>query len=206
VVVFLLGVSVGRGVRADGPAGASAGDVSASGDTSVAAAMPPATQTTPNELDYHERLQGRGQPADQPKTDQAKPVEPPTPPGEAVAAPRANVAASDAPKGPVLPLKTPGSATAPATVPAAKPPAPGAAVSSSAAWSVQVMAFKSRDLADALVVKLKARGYSAFIFNSPTPGVPYHVRVGPFAQRDEAVRTVDRLAKEKEGYKTSVIR
>lgn len=177
VVVFLLGVSVGRGVR---PATATGtpltADAGASSDTTVPTVMPPATKTTPNELDFHERLQGRG-------ADAAKAAEPPAP--SADAAPPPKPAAAE----PVKP-----NAGAP---PSQAPPA-------GAVWQVQIDSFNSKNLAEAEVGQLKTKGYAAFIFNSPPPGPPYRVRVGPFAVRAEAQRIADRL--QKEGYRPSVIR
>ena len=58
VVIFLLGVSVGRGVRGS-VASASAADVGAPTDTTASAA-PAGTKVTPADLDYREKLQGQG--------------------------------------------------------------------------------------------------------------------------------------------------
>ncbi len=76
VVVFLIGVWVGRDVRRT--------------DTEVAADLPsadvspdtpqPPTQIAPNELDYTARLQTDAAKAEPPKAEEpAKPIEPPTP-------------------------------------------------------------------------------------------------------------------------------
>ena len=60
VAIFLLGISVGRGVRSA---------TTPSPETEVAvnvppapAEMPPATQTTPQDLEYHDKLQGQSAP------------------------------------------------------------------------------------------------------------------------------------------------
>jgi len=62
VVIFLLGVSVGKGVRSAFPP-ASAADLGAPGDTTVpagpVAGTPAATKVTPNDLDYQNKLQGQ---------------------------------------------------------------------------------------------------------------------------------------------------
>src|SRR6185295_9450016 len=58
VVIFLLGVSVGRGVRGS-VANASTADVGAPTDT-TASATPAGTKVTPADLDYREKLQGQG--------------------------------------------------------------------------------------------------------------------------------------------------
>ena len=208
VVVFLLGVSVGRGVRLAVPSAPRASvDAGAPGDTSVPATMPPPTQTSPNELDYHERLQGRG------ASEPPKVAEPPSPPTEAPPQASSTQPAGAAPqtsasKTPAAPARggadTPKTTTPPAAAGNAAKPAPVSPAPAAGAWSVQVEAFRSKELADNLVAKLKGKGYAAFVFNSAPPGVPYHVRIGPFAQRDDAVRTQDRL--KKEGFTPSVIR
>ena len=181
VIVFLLGVSVGRGVRATAPQTADAG----AGQT----AAPPPTQPAPGDLDYHEKLVGRGTP-------------------DASAKPPANPPSSNPPA--TNPAPTPPSASAPPPTPppaaanpkpaptqsAPAPPPPAATVATAnEGWKVQVGAFNSKANAEALVSKLKAKGYAAFLFNAPPPSLPYHVRVGPFAQRADAAKVVSELQK-----------
>src|SRR5262245_39405769 len=79
VVIFLLGVSVGRGVRGVALAGAGV-DTGAPSDTVVAANPPPATQPGPGELSYHNTLQGGGRAGGgttPPPTPASEPVTPP---------------------------------------------------------------------------------------------------------------------------------
>src|SRR5580765_2249524 len=87
VSVFLLGVSVGRGVR---NAADPSVDVSAASDTTVPTAVPPPTQTKQGELTYHDQLQGGAAPAGAaPKPGQTPPAPPPeTPPAAAAPAPK----------------------------------------------------------------------------------------------------------------------
>jgi cell division septation protein DedD len=194
VVVFLLGVSVGRGVRGAAITGSSA-SASPSGATVASAAVPTPSQ---NVLDYHERLQGPGQrqgqsqaaadssklAADPSKTDAAKTdpakLDPPAPPAEVPPSAAAKAAGS-------------------------KPGALAPPVSATDGWAVQLGAFKSRDLADKMATTLKGKGYAAFVVTSPQDS-SYRVRVGPYAQHAEAVGVANRLAKEKEGYTPRVIR
>lgn len=72
VVVFLLGVSVGRGVRTGTVAGGAVASEPAPGDTTVAAGVPSAAED-PVDLSYPTELTGRGEPP---------PAAPPTPPDE----------------------------------------------------------------------------------------------------------------------------
>ncbi|HEY7474927.1 MAG TPA: SPOR domain-containing protein [Vicinamibacterales bacterium] len=209
VVIFLLGVSVGRGVR--GVALAGAVDTGAPGDTVVATAPPPATQPAPGELSYHDTLQGRAARGAPPPT---PPVEPPSgaaPPATSTQTPPATPPPADAstgktpsqtaqappkPAAPAAPPPAPAGAAPPkdkpgepAARPASKPPATGG-------WVVQVMALKSREGADKLASDLKTKGYPAFVAN-PASSL-YRVRVGPFSKRAEAEQIAARLVRE--GY------
>ena len=177
VIVFLLGVSVGRGVRATAPQTASA-DL---GGAPIAA--PPPTKPAPGDLDYHEKLVGRG------AADPAKPA--------------ANSAPSNPPATNPAPVPPPAAAAPPPNTSSAAKPAPAPTPPPPAAtpptandgWKVQVGAFNSKSNAEALVKQLKGKGYAAFLFNASPPSLPYHVRVGPFAQRPDAVKAMTDLQK-----------
>jgi cell division septation protein DedD len=184
VGIFLLGVSVGKGVAPDRPgemvqATDPAADVTASG------AMPPATSPKPDELKYHDELQkgGRGgaappTPADVPPDSAAKPAPTATPTLGATATP------------------------APSAKPTSKPAPPAA--SASAEYYVQVDSFGLKANAERQIGQLKAKGISAFIFEAPGPGAKFKVRVGPFADRPAAETMQARLRKEK--FSPTVIR
>ena len=185
VIVFLLGVSVGRGVRATAPETASA-DLGGA----PTAGAPPATSPKPGDLDYHEKLVGRG------AADPARPASNPPPTNPPATNPPAT---NPAPAPPVSAGRQSGApaaagqAAAPAQAPA--PPPPAAAPTANDVWKVQVGAFNSKNNAEALVSKLKSKGYAAFLFNASPPSLPYHVRVGPFAQRADAVKAMTDLQK-----------
>jgi cell division septation protein DedD len=211
VVIFLLGVSVGRGVRSGPPAAA---EVGAPGDTTVAATPAPGAQPPP--LTYHDQLQGQTPPpaggaagtaeTTQPAPAGAPGAEPPstvpagapvqTPPAAADVKPAPPVEKPAAPTAP--PVKPP---EKPATKPAEKTPAPKPAPSAGAGITVQVGAFSTKERADAVVATLKGKGFAAF---SATQGRLFPVRVGPFADRAEAERAQNRLIKE--GFPSAVIR
>ena len=186
VVVFLFGVSVGRGVR-----GVSAETAEAAPGPSLtqvpAAETPAPTQAAPNELSYAEALEG----------DDPSKAAPPAPPAEE---PPAEPARTDSPARttqvpPAVPKATP-AATAPAPAMTATKAAPALG-----GWVVQVFAFNANDVAEREVGKLKGKGYPAFVFTESvtTPGPRYKVRVGPYAGRAEADRMLQTLTKE--GYK-----
>lgn len=214
VVVFLLGVSVGRGVIATSAGSAAALEHGATAD---AAATPPAS------LDSADRTGSAGIGANSIPMKIAEPPAPPPemPPAKAEAPAKQDVsakpeasakpdAAKPEAKSETSATKTPAPKAAPAAVPhaAAKPetqkPAP-AATATHTDWFVQVESFKSKENADRLVTGLKASGYAAFEL-SPQPGVSiyYRVQIGPFPDRQEADKLASRLIKE--GKKPSVIR
>ena len=167
VVVFLLGVSVGRGVRSGTVAAGSPAGEPAPGDTSVPAA-PPAAADEPVTLSYPNELTARGAtPASTAPATPTGELPPITPPG----APAAGAVAEPEP-------------------PTPEPPAPAV---SAGGWFVQVGAFRSRASADRVVNDLSAKGQKAFV--SPSGGLN-RVRVGPFADKaeaDKAAAALERL-------------
>ncbi len=196
VVIFLLGVLVGRGVRAerpgpeptlvsapqvipdDSPAAADAAQA-APVDEGAAPMPPPA-----DELSYPTRLDAKGQTPETLK---------PAPPGAA--------SGTDAPPPAATPVPAP-SAARPA------PPQGDPAVSSSDdGFSVQIAAVKKRAEADAIVKRLQRKGYHAYVFTPPgrNPAAMFRVRVGSFKTREEAEAAAHRLEQE-EQYKPWIIR
>jgi cell division septation protein DedD len=211
VVIFLLGVSVGRGVR--GVALAGGIDTAAPSDTVVSTTPPPATQPAPGELSYHNTLQGSGRAGAPGTPPPAPPSEPVTPPPQSTPPPATQQPATQTPppqataQGSSGAAKAPDKATQspqkPATPPekVEKPDPKAPSASARGNWVVQVMALKSREGADKLVSDLKNKGYPAFVVN-PASGL-YRVRVGPFAKRTEAEQIAGRLAKE--GYQSPAV-
>ena len=178
VVIFLWGVLVGRGVRAErgavadtAPASivaetlpqqpAAAPPPTPAGSDPTAAAPPPAV----DDLSYLNRLEKTNAPAEQLKP--APPVPPPAP-----------VAKEPAP--------------APLTDAAAAEP-------SGQGFAVQIAALNVRTEADAIAKRLSSKGYAAYVL-SPATGTPtvYRVRVGKFTTRREAESVAARLQKEEQ--------
>ncbi len=228
VVIFLLGVSVGRGVRGS-VASASTADVGAPTDTTASAA-PAGTKVTPADLDYREKLQGPGGAnagaagaapgaAAAATTSTAKPAETPaaTPPASTPDAASAKppgkpnlLAMAEDPSKAKTPTPTPTSTpkaatTKPVTPPPAAKPAPAAAAPAAkgndAGWFLQFGAFSTKGAADSVVRDLKGKGYTASAVSS---GTLFKVRMGPYADRAEADKMVGRLTKD--GYKPLVTR
>ncbi len=173
VVIFLCGVLVGRGVRAEQDAVLAAeqsefvppvADAAGSAEVLLAEKEPPA-EVRDEPISYPDRLGTE----DSPVEELAAPVPPPP---------------ADVP-----PALLPEPAAEPQT-------APGAA----GQFSVQVAALRERREADVLVERLVAKGYQAFVLD-PVPGSPtavYRVRVGRYQDRTEAERILRRLEREEQ--------
>ena len=218
VVIFLCGVLVGRGVKAQ---------LSAAGDavpeSSVAETTPtPTQQATPatapaagsdpttapppppaDDLSYFKRLEQSSAPQEQLKTDKSKEKaadrrEAPAPAPVADRTPPPAVA--QAPAKPVQEA-VPTPAPAPAPVAAAPAPAPAtpAAEPGGQGFAVQIAALNVRSEADAIAKRLSSKGYTAYVLTPPsgTPSV-FRVRVGKFNTRREAESVAARLQKEEQ--------
>lgn len=188
VVIFLCGVLVGRGVRAE-RALADASSASPQAGTEAPPAAAPATQSgepspaTGEDLSYAKRLQG-DEPKEQLKTGSAA-----TAPPETTAEPPTPSEAE-----PEKPRDTP--APSPPTQPPSAPPSARAG----GGWVVQVAALRDRAAAVSIVQRLTRRGYQAFIVE-PTRGAPapgFRVRVGPFQDRGQAEQVSRRLEREEQ--------
>ncbi len=211
VVIFLCGVLVGRGVRAEaaGSVRPDAANMAADRASQPAASASPAPASSDapappadSALTYHDRLQ-RDKPATEtlkppngPKIDDVTPLTSAAPPAHAPA-----------------PAAAPASAPAPTPAAAAAPVAAGASAATGApagtgrrtsaqpgTWAVQVVVLRDRAAAGAVIERLSGKGYPAFIV-SPAPGAPlqaYKVQVGRFSERSEAEKIADRLRKEEQ--------
>jgi cell division septation protein DedD len=197
VVVFLLGVSVGRGARVTGAAAAA----DAAGTTEAPIVAPPGTPASASDLTYHDRLPAAG-PAKRAEAG-AGPVSAGTPPATSAGVP-APPAETPRASDPAPPATTSASeqTAAPATTKAPDPSTSKPPVAPAGSWFVQVDSFRSKDLANALVAKLKGKGYDAFIADMPKPLL--HVRVGPYPQRSAADGVVAQL--KKDGFSSLVTR
>ena len=191
VVIFLCGVLVGRGVRAERgaiPDGTPTASNVETAPPAPAAAPPPAatpagsdpTKAAPpaDDLTYFSRLE---KPAAAPEQLKAAPekAEPP--------APKAAQAA---------PQRTAPPAPAPAESRAA---APEVAEPAGAGFAVQIAALNVRGDAEAIAKRLSSKGYAAYVM-SPPAGAPtvFRVRIGKFPTRREAENVASKLQKEEQ--------
>jgi cell division septation protein DedD len=173
VVIFLCGVLVGRGVRAERALGE---DIP---ETPIAGAPSPAPTDT---------VADAGPPA----------AEPPTPPAEADAS-LSYKARLEGEKPAAETLRPPPPAPKAAAAP---PPRPERAPTSGSrdSWVVQIVALRDKDTANSIVRRLSGKGYPAFLVN-PAAGAPapvFKVQVGRYNDRDEAEQVRRRLEKEEQ--------
>lgn len=200
VVVFLLGVSVGRGARSAAPPAAPA-DVRETTEAPVPA--PPGTQAGPENLTYTE-LAKRGE---APKSGGAPPPPAQEPPPAAASTTSAAQSAALPPPPAPAPAKTSSAATVKAPPPApaatkaappatktAPPPSTKTTAPPAGSYFVQVESFRSKDLADNLVTKLRAKGYDVYVVDSPKPLL--RVRVGPYKEKTGADEALGKLKKD----------
>jgi len=197
VVIFLCGVLVGRGVRAERGAGT---DVSTTAANAVEEPTPPpsAQKQAPNpandptvaappapvdDVSYPERLEKRNAPPEH-----LKPV---ADPPKAAAPPVARQAPAPPPPAPKEPPKETPRATTAQLPTAAEPGGQG--------YAVQIAALNVRSEADAIARRLSSKGYQAYVLAPPsgTPSV-YRVRVGKFPTRREAESMAARLQREEQ--------
>ena len=192
VVIFLIGVFVGRNVRSQQAAAAerlsdSAAALTpapvrqpapapAASESALEAAEPPTPPAETDELSYKRRLEGPSS-SESLKT----PAPAPAPP-----APR-----------PAPPQATQTRAAAPAPAPQAAAagtigtPQPGT-------WVIQIHVLRDRTAANGIVRRLVAKGYPAFLVAAGPPTGSYKVQVGRYKDRDEAQKVIERLKKEEQ--------
>ena len=185
VVIFLIGVFVGRNVRSQQASAAEhLSDSSAAitpapvrqpapaavtADSAPQAAEPPAPPAETDELSYKRRLEGQSS-AESLKTPAAAPPSPrPAPPQ-----PRA-------------------AASAPAQQAAGTigTPQPGT-------WVIQIHVLRDRAAANGIVRRLVGKGYPAFLVAAGPPTGSYKIQVGRYKDRDEAQKVIERLKKEEQ--------
>jgi cell division septation protein DedD len=187
VVIFLLGVFVGRGVRTE------VGDTAAQVLPAPAPDIPPAAATSgagapasaAEDLSYPNRL-GSAEP----------PREALRPNPEPSTSAPASAASKPAPR-PVTEAKPSTPAPSSADVPG-EPAGDG--------FSIQVAALAKRDEAETIVRRLAGKGYQAYLI-APAAGAPsvFRVRVGKFKDRRETDAVFARLQKE-EQFKPWIVR
>jgi DedD protein len=188
-VIFIFGVSVGRGVR-NAASQTAQGDVP--GDTTVAAETPtPPPVANNSELSYAQALQRRG-----PDPATVTPPAPPEEPAPAASAKATPTPATAHPPKSAAKIEAPSPKPAPAAAGSALSPMPAPANGS---YVLQVGAFGSNDVASREVAKLQRQGHPAKVFTAPE-GTParFKVQVGPFATRADVDKAIKVLRTE--GY------
>jgi DedD protein len=227
VVIFLCGVLVGRGVRAERPVADSTVATNAdptpapppstpaqppAGSDPTAAPPPPPTS---EDLSYYRRLEKPTPAQEQLKPPAAEHKAPaaehkaPTAERKPPAAPReaaATIGKSPAPPAVERRAREP-EPTAPREAAPSLKEAPKETPKAGAAdpppagdgFAVQIAALNVRSEADAIAKRLSSKGYAAYVM-SPANGTPsvYRVRVGKFPTRREAESIAAKLQKEEQ--------
>jgi DedD protein len=187
VVVFLLGVQVGRGVLAqrglpDAPTAASAPETEPPPPPAPASQGSGAPVTAGEKLSYAERLS-----SSEPTPEKLTPLSAPRPEAPA---PRAEP--------PVRPSTAAKATVDKAAATTSEPPGDG--------FSIQLAALREREEADTIVKRLAAKGYPAYVAAPIKEKVPiFRVRVGKYKERNEADTVAAKLQKE-EQFKPWVVR
>ena len=180
VVVFLCGVMVGRGVH-DATIAAAGTSIATTSETSPASgSMTPADVR--KELDYQRRLES---PEVEDKLEGTSDS-----PEKLIAEATKNRAPTKTTPSKPVPKKAapPKSKSAPAAA------GVGTALlgSQTGSYAIQVVALKTKDAADALVVRLRGKGYRAYVEAGVSTSL-FRVRVGRFQSRDEANKVAKKL-------------
>ena len=191
VVIFLIGVFVGRNVRTQQAVAAERLNDSvaltpaparqqspapAAAESPLEAAEPPTPPAETDELSYKRRLEGPSS-------------------SESLKTPAAAPQASR----PVPPQASQPRASAPA--PAAAPQAVAAGIIGTpqpGTWVIQIHVLRDRAAANGIVRRLVAKGYPAFLVAAGPPTGTYKVQVGRYKDRDEAQKVIERLKKEEQ--------
>ena len=196
VAVFLLGVSVGRGVH------------SAQAISGVAEAAPATTTEPPVPVPvntpgatagttYQTALAAGGAQATTP------PQSPPAPPASSTPAPKTNPAppaGSSRRHCAAAGCDTDDVGACRRTPPPRPRRRPSRRRAATGTWFVQIESFKSKDSADSLAAKLRAKGYAASIVEAKPS---FKVRVGPYAQRSDADPVVEKM--KKDGFSSTFV-
>ena len=195
VLSFLAGVKVGRGVEETASADAGGRRVV---EDRIVPEEPPATRPPAAEdLTYAQRLESE-------KLDDS--LDKPVP---AAASPQATRAATPAPPKPAA-TATPRPSAPPPTTAAAKAtprpaPKPAAPAGAAGSFTIQVGAFKDRASADAVMGRLKGKGFAAYVVAPAVPDGLFNVRVGSYGARPDAERVQTRL-RDQEKFKPFIVK
>lgn len=197
ILSFLAGVMVCRGVDSHGD------EVQASRvpqeERVIAEATPKVAPPATEDLTYAQRLE-----AEKVEEGLEKPAPSPgavTSPPQPAAAPRAAARSSSArPLESAVP-RSPSPAPKAATRPEGAPTAPAPA----AAFTIQVGAFKDSASAEAVMARLKSKGFAAYVVAPGAADGLFNVRVGSYSERAEAERVQARL-RDEEKFKPFIVR
>ena len=190
VVIFLIGVFVGRNVRGQQVAAAERlsdssaalapapvrqpATAPATADAGPEAAEPPTPPAETDELSYKRRLEGQS-------SSESLKAQTPAPPASRPAPAQSQARAT-------APPPAPKAETGPTTI---GTPLPGTYV-------IQIHVLRDRDAANGIVRRLVSKGYPAFLVAAGPPTGSYKIQVGRYKERGEAQKVIERLKKEEQ--------
>jgi cell division septation protein DedD len=192
VVIFLIGVFVGRNVRSQ--QAATAEHVS---DSSPALTPAPVRQPSPAPA-AAEAL--------------SEPAEPPSPPAEtdelsykrrlegqsSSESLQSSASAQRAPRQAAVQAPTPAQTRAAAAPPASQAAAATVGTPQPGSWVIQIHVLRDRAAANAIVRRLVSKNYPAFLVAAGPPTNSYKVQVGRYKSREDAQPVIERLKKEEQ--------
>ena len=194
VVIFLCGVMVGRGVRAQRPALEAAVEAATDPTSGATPAVPlaPAAALTSNApvaaqetLTYPSRLEGQ------------EPVEEKLKPGSGTRDSGFAKSASPVAAKPAAPRREPAAPRRELAAPRKELAATGSGEPAGNGFVVQVAAVNDRREAETIATRLAGKGYPSFVTTPPTGAAHmFRVRIGKYPTRREAEAIAARLQKE----------
>lgn len=205
-LVFLLGFYVGRRVAAEhAPVAANVARVPVGAAPTEAQRRPSASEPAPAPASAPAVAQPGARaaaPTASPQT-ASQPAKPATAPAQGATAltPAAKVSAgAPATQPPPAPSQDQAQSAGRAAAPPSTPRAAASAVPQAApgaAYTVQVLATRNRNDADALTSQLKKKGYGAYLVQvNDAGGAWYRVRIGHFDNSEAARRIAERASRE----------
>jgi len=215
VVIFLCGVLVGRGVRAERAITVESSAANVAAETTppppVSTPAPPpesdptkaaAPAPTAEELSAFGKLEKQTPAAEPPKTAAVAPPAPASAPAAKPVKPAEKLVEKPVEKPAAKPVEKP--ADRPLATIGAKPaplqePQAAASEPDGQGFAVQIAALNIRSEAEAIAKRLTSKGYTAYVL-TPASGTPsvFRVRVGKFPTRREAESIAAKLQKEEQ--------
>ena len=211
ILVFILGIIFGRSYSSPVPVAVTAampeethpaGVIIESDIPEDTAPVTPAAQEEKERKELIEKLEAEKLPTSLPEGSGAK-----TTGAEAGEQEKAGVTVTEGPRTKEEPATAPAEKVEKTRVSETKEPAPALPASGTGRYTIQVASSQNRVEAKALVKKLKASKYDAYIMEADleAKGIWYRVRVGHYETRDMATKALKIIQKREKGFEDAYI-